>query len=83
VASSHAKRCHCAFRSNDQALSQLIDEQHATIQALEADKQFLAAVLEVDDKLATRFDQVKALTAASQELKERLNELKYRKRGSA
>ena len=75
VASSHAKRCHCAFRSN----GQLIDEQYATFQALEADKQALEAVLEADDKLATTFDQVKALTAASQEFNERLKELNTEK----
>jgi hypothetical protein len=65
--------------TNDQALSQLIEEQHATIQALEADKQTLKAVLEADDKLAASFDEVKALTADNQALNERIKELNTEK----
>ena len=68
-----------AASTNDQALSQLIDEQHATIQALEADKQTLKAVLDADDKLAASFDEVMALTAANQALNERLKELNTEK----
>jgi hypothetical protein len=65
--------------TNDQAMSQLIDEQHATIQALEADKQTLKAVLDADDQLAASFDEVKVLTAANQALNERIKELNTEK----
>ena len=57
----------------------IIDEQHATIQALEADQQTLKAVLDADDKLAASFDEVKALTAANQALNERIKELNTEK----
>jgi hypothetical protein len=70
---------HAEVSTNDQALSQLIEEQHATIQALEADQQTLKAVLEADDKLAASFDEVKALTAANQALNERIKELNTEK----
>lgn len=68
-----------AVSTNHQALSQLIEEQHATIQALEADKQTLKAVLDADDKLAASFDEVKALTAANQALNDRINALNTEK----
>ncbi len=65
--------------NNDNELSHIIDEQLTVIEALEADKTAWQNLINSDDRLATSFNEVKALTEANRLLKVRINELSTEK----
>ncbi|MFI3184592.1 MAG: hypothetical protein QX198_01260 [Methylococcaceae bacterium] len=61
--------------SQEEQLSDMLDEQQHAINALEADNKVMLKVFESDDRILTSLEEIKNLTELNRVLNERINEL--------